>query len=104
MTRVDEYIICAALWVQNEEQHEHQPKNIRSGFVVAGRRHHNCWQILYLAQPNQVVFQWRKEEVVKEGFLTSYDRFVDREEATYLAFRANQTTKETGDLYSEDIY
>jgi hypothetical protein len=37
------YIICAAIWYDDKiTTHRHQPKNIKSGYVVTGRRHHNC--------------------------------------------------------------
>lgn len=38
-----EHIICAAIWFKNGIQYEHQPKNVDIGFVVCGRRHHNCY-------------------------------------------------------------
>jgi hypothetical protein len=39
-----------------------------------------------------------------QGFLTSKNRFVDREEGGRIAFNAGQTDKLKQTLYSEDIY
>jgi len=40
-----EYVICAANHFNDGKQYEHQPKNIKQGFIVTGRRHHNCFFI-----------------------------------------------------------
>ncbi len=37
-----EYILSAANYYNDGKKHEHQPNNIEIGFVVCGRRHHNC--------------------------------------------------------------
>ena len=39
-----------------------------------------------------------------QGFLTSYGRFVDREEAAQIAFEAGQITKKKWELFSEDVW
>jgi hypothetical protein len=39
-----------------------------------------------------------------QGFLTSKNRFVDREEGGRIAFNAGQTVELKKTLYSEDIY
>lgn len=41
-----EYIICSAIHFDDGKEYVHQPKNIKSGFVVTGRRHHNCYNVL----------------------------------------------------------
>ena len=94
-----EYITCAAVWIDDGIIRVHQPKNIKSGIVVAGHRHCNCFVIL------KDIFKSR-EYIGKEvqGFLTSKGRFVDREMASVIAFNANQTEVERETLYSEDIY
>lgn len=37
-----EYIICAANYYNDEVKRDFEPSNIKTGFVVCGRRHHNC--------------------------------------------------------------
>jgi hypothetical protein len=97
-------ILCAAIWVQDGSAHVHQPKNVPYGFVVTGRRHHNCWQILTMINRDETIERRRKEGLIKQGFLTSDNWFVDREEGMHIAFLAGQTHQNTGELFSEDLY
>ena len=41
-------ILCSAIHVKDGKKYEHQPKNIDLGFVVCGRRHHNCFYTISL--------------------------------------------------------
>ena len=91
------YIICSAIHVNDEKEYVHQPKNIVSGFVVCGRRHHNCYIFLLKVSNNY-------KNKCTQGFLTSDDIFVTRSEAGRIAFIANQTEKQHNVLMSEDIY
>ena len=99
-----EHILCAAIHYKTGEAMVHQPKNIELGVVICGRRHHNCvtiksmTDILYTTPYTQ-------------GFLTSRDRFVDREEAALIAMAANQVKaghfeldRGVPCLISEDLY
>ena len=101
----EEYILCSALWYKKEGQWPHQPKNIDQGFVVCGRRHHNCFQTLNIIDPKF------DRSLIVQGFLTSTDRFIDRKEAFELA-KKNGQIKEVEEfenvvgnqLFSEDLY
>ncbi len=42
-----EKIICAAIHLNDGNIYQYQPKNITSGIVIAGRRHHNCFLTLF---------------------------------------------------------
>lgn len=96
------YIICAAIWFDDGKKHEHQPRNIDSGFVVAGRRHHNVFSTMAdIKDVSCKDFGYSKNI---QGFLTSDDRFVNRKEAGQIAFDAGQTAKLTERLFSEDLY
>jgi hypothetical protein len=100
-----EYIICAANYYDDGQEHVHQPKNITSGFVVCGRRHHNCIHTFAMI----VGFPYdddghRVHRTEEQGFLTNTNRFVSREEAGEIAFAAGQTTEKKTTLYSEDLY
>ena len=96
------YIICAAIWFNDGKKHKHQPRNIDSGFVVAGRRHHNVF--LTVADIKDVQYKDYGYSENIQGFLTSDDRFVNRKEAGQIAFDAGQTAKLTECLFSEDLY
>jgi len=73
-----EYLMCSAIHYQDEGIYPHQPKNIKSGFVICGRRHHNC-----LATVNLLKGKMNIKTV--QGFLTNEDNFVDRGEAAKIA-------------------
>lgn len=107
-----EFIICAANHYDDGIKHTHSPKNIESGFVICGRRHHNCIGVFV-----QIVGFPYSEEANKlhqteiQGFLTNTDRFVTRKEAYIIAFNVDQiigpnkgySTNHIG-LCSEDLY
>lgn len=93
-----EYIICAAIHYNDDIKYLHQPKNIQTGLVLCGRRHHNIIHIWHQLSNGKT----RREDI--QGFLTSKDRFVNREEGGIIAFNAGQTKKLTHCLFSEDLY
>jgi hypothetical protein len=101
-----EYILCAANHYDDNEKHEHQPKNITSGFVLAGRRHHNCiltYSIIAKAKG------WDNKLPCVQGFLTSKDRFLNREDSYDLAITCEQLKGEAIKnvrtiLMSEDLW
>lgn len=101
MSGANEYILCAAIWYRDGKQYSHQPKNIDSGYVMCGRRHHNIIALSYglTGIPTRC-------ETSTQGFLTNKDRFVDRIEANRIAIAAKQCFGNTdGDeLISEDLY
>ena len=99
-----ERILCAAVLYLDGETHIHQPKNIETGYVICGLRHHNCIYTNSLIY-NKKYSECRLDEV--QGFLTSTNRFVDREEAANIAKAAEQIRTEFKDithLYSENLY
>ena len=93
-----EHIICAAIYVDDGKEHAHQPKNIYTGYVVCGRRHHNCYATIYLIDDKEHV----KPHI--QGFLTSKDRFVNRQEAAEIAVASKQVWNINKALFSEDLY
>jgi len=105
-----EKILCAANYYQDGMIHEHQPKNISNGFVVCGRRHHNCIgtfaQIVGFPYTDEGL-KIRNTEV--QGFLTTDNLFVDRKEALKIATNAKQINHNVEldgnvGLISEDLY
>lgn len=97
--RNQEYILCAAIWWNDGKIYDHQPKNIEEGFVVCGRRHHNCFMTVYIVRGKKFKSIDGYKEV--QGFLTNTDRFVDRKEAYKIVYPDAITVQ---DLYSEDLY
>lgn len=99
-----ERILCAAIHYPNGTVYLHQPKNISSGIVICGRRHHNCISIFSVLHENSKEFSHISSV---QGFVTSNDRFVTRKEALTIAKAAGQVIHkiiQTDDLYSEDLY
>lgn len=100
-----EYIICAAIHFNDNKEHPHQPRNIKEGFVICGRRHHNCYTIAALLNGDSIIgYMNEVNGKAVQGFLTSKDKFVDRKEAGKIAFSQKQINKETNCLFSEDLY
>ncbi len=98
-----EYIICSAIWFDDKIDHEDQSIKGLTGFVICGRRHHNCFHTMSILAPDRGYVKFEK----KQGFLTSKNRFVDRIEGAEIAFISGQikerTTHPIG-LFSEDLY
>jgi len=98
----EEHILCSAIHCDDKSTHIHQPRNISTGFVICGRRHHNCYATLSLFG-----FDRHSGKAV-EGFLTSHDRFLNRDHALGLALECGQI-KSREDLIasvltSEDLW
>lgn len=95
----NDYILSAAIYFEDDETYPHQPRNIMNGFVITGRRHHNIFVTLKILNidrfklPNSI-----------QGFITSDDRFLNREEAAIFAYEKGQISKPKDKLYSEDLY
>lgn len=95
-----EFIICAAIHcIKTKTKYVHQPKNIETGFVVCGRRHSNALITVNMIKGFRVDIDNHIQ-----GFMTSWDNFVNRKEAGEIAFKAGQIPKETDCLMSEDLY
>ena len=112
MNNREEYIICAAVWFDDGIERAHQPINIKTGLVVCGRRHHNCFMTMgtlvgLVKDRNEIGLQEKEQ-----GFVTSFDRFVTREEAAEIALKQDQfanddertEVQKSNYLYSENIY
>lgn len=109
-----EYILCAAIWLNDGKSHVHQPKNIKTGFVISGRRHHNCFATLAAIGNSLGIEERLKKKIIPEGregqgFITNFDRYVNRKEGFYIAQKAGQLLHNIHDmsnptLISEDLY
>lgn len=103
----NERILCAAIHIDDGRQHLHQPVNIYRGFVVAGRRHHNCIYTASLLAANNPALEDAIKSRDNQGFLTSRDRYVSRSMALAIARREGQLLVPEMPqeiLTSEDLY
>lgn len=105
-----EFIICAAVWYKEIELKKNMPintylpKNLDKGIVFVQYRHGQC-----IYSKNAITGLRDAESGDNEqGFLTSKNRFVSREEALQIALKENQVLdlKEIrgNRLFSEDLY
>ena len=103
-----EYILCAANWykdlvlLRNDFPTGHlRPKNVDRGIVFSAHRHLQClYQMIAMTGKSQ---HEAGEEV--QGFLTSENRFIDRELAAKIHIKNGGKLKHsTRELYSEDLY
>ncbi len=127
-----EYIICSAVWYHNGKQYPFQNiYGINEGFVIGGLRHPICMSVCpanpYFQQKlvengNETLsFEWNEDCAgeITAGFITSYGRFVNRQEAFEIALDCGQITRESIQktqrididvykgkkvLYSEDVF
>ena len=101
-------IICSAILFKDDKKHYHQPKNVKTGFVIAGRRHCNCIMTMAIFLEDDLTRDRLiyLNKIGVEGFLTSDNRFLDRAEACKEAIENGQVDKDkvSGVLYSEDLY
>lgn len=106
---MNEKIICAAVWYKEIEVKKHIPVNVlpvnlTTGLVFCGHRHAQC---IY-TKCSITGLRDAESGENEQGFLTSKNRFVSREEALLIALKENQVIdlKEIrGDrLFSEDLY
>jgi hypothetical protein len=99
-----ERILCAAIYYVGKNIARPEivavgnPYNIDKGYVICGFRHTNI-----IATHYKLTGQITRVEN-EQGFLTSANRFVSREEAADIAFEAGQTKDRKVKLFSEDIY
>lgn len=95
-----ERILCAANYYDDGKKHVHQPPNLATGYVVLGFRHCSAYSSYYAIKERGGAFE------TADGFLTSTNRFVSREEAYQIALAAGQISPKVEDdrLFSEDLY
>jgi hypothetical protein len=109
MTPKDEYILCAAIWYKEIPLKKIidgvLPKNCDKGLVILGHRHGQCmWTMSSLTglRTCEIGEDCSGEHV--QGFLTSKNRFVDREEGAQIHQSNGNTIDFETRLFSEDLY
>ena len=114
---INEHILCSAVWLDDGIFHKEQPVNIKTGFIVCGRRHNDCLTVIEnIINGNLDNFfsRFKKTDnfmTENMGFITSANRFVDRKEAFKIAKYKSQIvygfkfeTSEPDCLISENLY
>lgn len=107
---MDEIILCAANYYNDNQIYVHCPKNVEIGFIICGHRHHNCigtFSQMFGFPYDENANKLRTTEI--QGFLTNHNRFVDRKEALEIAINAEQVLRidvinPNIGLFSEDLY
>jgi hypothetical protein len=108
-----EFILCAAIWYKDipikKEIPQVLPKNCDKGLVVLGHRHGQCmWTMSSLTGLRTCEIGEDCAGESEQGFLTSLNRFVGREEGLEIAMRENQVKDlreiRGNRLFSEDLY
>lgn len=104
-----EYILCAAIWYKNFTPKKNVgvplPVNCDKGVVICGHRHTNC--IYTMSSITGLRTVERGKDATGDhvqGFLTSKNRFVTREEAAQIALDFGQISQTKRELFSEDLY
>jgi len=104
-----EYILCAAVWymeipIKKELSFEAavRPVNCDRGLVFCGYRHAHCMYTMVSVTGLRSV----ESEVGNyvQGFLTSKNRFVDREEGAKIHIANGHKIDFEHRLFSEDLY
>lgn len=99
-----EIILCAAIWYKDLPTQRFLAKNLDKGLLVCGHRHGHCFAIVKsLAGLRSVKLGPDSVGETEKGFLTNTNRFVNRQEAAQIAYKAGQIEKETETLLSEDL-
>lgn len=94
-----EYILCSAIWYKDFEKPVHSVTNLDRGVVMCGLGH------VHIIHQHVKLMGKRQAEMgdYEQGFLTSKNRFLSRDEAGKLAFEAGQIDV-IKTLYSEDLF
>ena len=93
-----ERIMAAAIHYTDETKSDHSVANVE-GLVISGHRHHQVIGIYKKTTGKNT----RLPQAI-QGFLTTKNRFVSREDAARIAHSAGQIDMLKEKLYSEDLW
>jgi hypothetical protein len=72
-----ERIICPAIWVDDGEEYDNQPKNIKTGYVVYGIHIVDIFfRMSSKGTGKPINLETMKINEIHEGYYTNQDRFV----------------------------
>lgn len=111
-----EFIICAAIHLDDGYYHAEVPEGIKTGFVICGRRHSDCYSLIthmcsLMNMAHKVDYYQKLITRKHQGFMTSTNRYVGKKEAYEIAEYNNQIQwggkaidKDDMQLISENLY
>jgi predicted hotdog family 3-hydroxylacyl-ACP dehydratase len=109
-----EFILSAAIHYDDSLRHKQQPENVRTGFIVTGRRHSDCYATIEAIAGTDIGLKKKIDNILHnrshQGFITSTNRYVSRAEAFKIAKANDQIIHhmfdkvDEGELTSEDLY
>ena len=108
-----EHILCAAIYVDTgkAEPPRRSYSYPKTGLLFTGWRHCDCFVTLHawsdrLSEEERIAVGEEQIAGLRQGFMTSTGRFVDREEGARIAIEAGQVEEGNlrGCLFSEDLY
>jgi hypothetical protein len=104
-----EFIVCSAILYDDGNKYPQQAVNIQTGLVICGLRHHNC-----ITNASIMLGEKYNKNLIgrdNQGFLTSFNRYVNRKEGFRIALKNKQIIHNLFDesnvdqiLCSEDLY
>jgi len=96
-----EYVMCSANWIDDDIDYSHKPYNIDKGLVFGGIRHGSIFEMTQRIYPHD---EYGNKTI--QGFLTTKNRFLNREDALELVKSNGQLKKELlgSELQSEDLW
>lgn len=97
-----ETITKAAVHVEDGQPIRGRCTNLETGYLATGRRHNTCISDLNTFYGTTEFAHHRYKGRVRQGFITSSGRYVDRVEAAQIAYAAGQIPEPKRELYSED--
>lgn len=106
MKIISEYLLCAAIHFDNGIEYSEQPRGIKTGFVVTGRRHNNCFKTAFILHGEENVQNLVRngEWKISEGFVSNKDNYYDRRASAVIAYNSKQVDELHEMLISEHLY
>lgn len=98
-----EYVMAAAVWINDGNDAYFCPFNIDKGYVVSGWRHVQCWGSIWAITGKRQCEFGRKGVNWEDGFLTTKNRFLNRTEALALVIENGQLVKSFFNLRINDV-
>ena len=99
---IEEYVMCAAIYIDDGKDYMFKPYNIDKGLVYCGWRHPCIFETMPYKQSE--IRRLGYKEI--QGFLTNKNRFLSRDEAEILVKENGQLKQKMigGCLTSEDLW
>ena len=106
LTSAHERLLSSAIWLDDGLERPDPRHRVKTGLLFCGFRHPDIYATMFGSLTESTMKDARKHGRIREGFLTSLGRFVDRDEGLEIATRSGQLSKPLigGVLTSEDLW